>query len=909
MRTMHGIVLGIEWIFLIFIRGIRKVKIKLVYKKKIAMLVCIAIFFMALYITYLFFAQSTYMYVREHVVENLFSEKSMEEAENVESTGVEKDLVKDLNISKQIDKIISSLWDNRDIICTAIVIIISIIIYLFRNIIVFAPYCEYVKKQLYELKHCWLGGKSLKSLLVSVSVWQEDNNYEQDICKYFMQKLEKPDPDRYIILGNPGEGKTVSVRKLGNMLLDTRFQVQKDRKSRVIERVSTFVKNNIMMLGSSKYIPVIFNVVDIKRINTVEELEGEIKDTIYSESRILKSIRKIEQIKKSIYYIIEKNMEKGRLVVFFDGFDEVSAESSYYLKNIIFKLQEKYPKCFYVFSSRTAVFYERSDMQFDNEKILKLLPFSKQKILIFLKKWKFKREEECWDLYGKILCSYQLERLAGNPLLLTLIAYLYEHSELNEPKSIADFYQMAITCLLDKWEDEKKILKRTKVDLDIKCIFLERTAYWLFEHEETFFKKIDLFKAIGDINQYGIELNTIYNEIYRYSGILEKTKGDNYKFRHRSFYEYFVASYLVSNQVDVLNDQRYISNFQIMFFYLSLKKDSTITEYYIKNYLQDDALVDKVILECKIDNPRIIRFYFLKKKWSKKRHDEEYYTVLGWIAEKYSNLKRQIEHDLLEEFAEARKCNRKKQIIYILQAFSRFKEPSEVADLIMQYIDQINILDFTRYSSMQLEPCVIELFLSAINDRFKVEIIEGLLISRKYNTILSILNKECSEKDKSIIFSEMLFETKDKLFIQWFDKQDIWKYIDKKGIKQVKKWEKLYGWRWQSEDIEARRKRYLLVYYLLNTDRIQSDVENIHRNNKISNRIKFIASYIKNMENSDSEVQTYFVDIPGYRVVSTEEFRVHWKKENLKEKLLFNPVAINWIQYGVGLLLLLIMCM
>lgn len=127
-------------------------------------------------------------------------------------------------------------------------------------------------------------------------------------------------------------------------------------------------------------------------------------------------------------------------------------------------------------------------MQFDNEKILKLLPFSKQKILIFLKKWKFKREEECWDLYGKILCSYQLERLAGNPLLLTLIAYLYEHSELNEPKSIADFYQMAITCLLDKWEDEKKILKRTKVDLDIKCIFLERTAYWLFEHEETFFK-------------------------------------------------------------------------------------------------------------------------------------------------------------------------------------------------------------------------------------------------------------------------------------------------------------------------------------------------------------------------------------------------------------------------------------
>ena len=73
-----------------------------------------------------------------------------------------------------------------------------------------------------------------------------------------------------------------------------------------------------------------------------------------------------------------------------------------------------------------------------------------------------------------------MERLASNPLLLTLIAYLYEHSELNEPESIADFYQKALTCLLDKWEDEKKILKRTKVDLDIKYIFFRENSILAF---------------------------------------------------------------------------------------------------------------------------------------------------------------------------------------------------------------------------------------------------------------------------------------------------------------------------------------------------------------------------------------------------------------------------------------------
>ena len=88
---------------------------------------------------------------------------------------------------------------------------------------------------------------------------------------------------------------------------------------------------------------------------------------------------------------------------FFDGMDEISAENSYDLKNIICKFQEKFPKCFYIFSSRTAVFYERSDMHFNKEKILKLLPFSKEKILIFLKKWEFEKESECWTLYEKIL--------------------------------------------------------------------------------------------------------------------------------------------------------------------------------------------------------------------------------------------------------------------------------------------------------------------------------------------------------------------------------------------------------------------------------------------------------------------------------------------------------------------------
>lgn len=907
-RALQGIVLALALFFYIFIKNIAKIELNPKSKKKITVILCLSIFFMISFIIYSVSTQSTLMFVRETAIENLFSEDTISKAESIEESHIVNTPERRVNITEYLRSVLSFAWDNRDIITGGFIVIIGIFIYFFRDKIVFAPYRDYLKEQLYKLNHCWLNGQSLKNLLVSVSVWHKNINYEEDICKYFLHELEKSSPGMYIILGNPGEGKTVSIRKLSQMLLDTGYNISPGKKRNIFYRMISVVKRSIGLLGSTTYIPVIFNIIDIKKIGKAEELENEIKNIVFDKSKILKLIKKSEQIKKRTYRIIEKSMGNGKFVFFFDGLDEISENSSYYLEKTILELQEKFPKCFYIFSSRTAVFYERSCMHFDNEKILNLLPFSKEKILTFLKKWQFKSESACWNLYERILYNYQLERLAGNPLLLTLIAYLYEHSELHDPESTADFYEKAMICLLDKWEGEKKIPKRTKIDLEIKYIFLETAAFWLFENEETFFKKLDIFKVSYSLIQYGISLDTVFDEIYPYSGILEKTKDDSFKFYHRSFYEYFLARYLVRNKVDVLNNSRYTSNFQIMFFYLSLNGDSTITERYIQDYLHEESLIDSIILECRIDNPGIIRYYLLKKKWNKKRDNEEYYTVLGWIAEKYSYLKRQIYRDLLNELLEAIRSRQNRQLVYILQAFSRFMSASEIADLIESYLPQIDILNFAQSSRMQLEPCIIELFFRPIQNKYKSAIISGLCMAHKYNTIVSILNKKCCDNDLNIIFFELLFETKDKLFIQWFDNLNVWKYIDEPVIKQVKRWEKTYGWRWNPEDVDLRRKRYLMVYYLLNNAKYYTDNDNTLRKQRISNRIKFVASYIKNMENSYSKVQSFFIDIPHFQIISNEEFRIHWKKSDLREELFFNPTVINMIQWIVSLLVLMAMC-
>ena len=69
----------------------------------------------------------------------------------------------------------------------------------------------------------------------------------------------------------------------------------------------------------------------------------------------------------------------------------------------------------------------------------------------------------------------------------------------------------------------------------------------------------------------------------------------------------------------------------------------------------------------------------------------------------------------------------------------------------------------------------------------------------------------------------------------------------------------------------------------------------------ISNRIKFVASYIKNADQQD-EIKPYYIDIPEYRVESLVEFKFHWEKGKRIKRLLYDPVIARNMQWALGLL-------
>src|SRR5699024_6308145 len=114
----------------------------------------------------------------------------------------------------------------------------------------------------------------------------------------------------------------------------------------------------------------------------------------------------------------------------------------------------------------------------------------------------------------KITYNYQLERLAQNPLLLTLILHLYDKSELIIPRTINEFYTNVMKCLLQDWKTQKKILNRNTIYYDIKYSVLQNISYKLYLINRSTLKYTDIISVINPIaKKFGELPKTIFNEI------------------------------------------------------------------------------------------------------------------------------------------------------------------------------------------------------------------------------------------------------------------------------------------------------------------------------------------------------------------------------------------------------------
>ncbi|NET60584.1 MAG: NACHT domain-containing protein, partial [Symploca sp. SIO2E6] len=151
---------------------------------------------------------------------------------------------------------------------------------------------------------------------------------------------------------------------------------------------------------------------------------------------------------------VDHSLESNNLLLLLDGLDEVTSRERYRIVQQIKDLLDKYPKCRAIITCRTAVYRGEFNDVVDNT--LEIVDFSDQQIQQFLTSWEKEMQEgkSVEQLMTTLHDRPNIMAIARNPLMLTIIAYLYTDTPFILPHSRAEFYQKSTDTLLDTWHQE-----------------------------------------------------------------------------------------------------------------------------------------------------------------------------------------------------------------------------------------------------------------------------------------------------------------------------------------------------------------------------------------------------------------------------------------------------------------------
>ena len=430
---------------------------------------------------------------------------------------------------------------------------------------------------------------------------------KNDISTTLNQILEKP---RIILLGHPGSGKTTVGKYLAYSIATKNY--------------STIGKQ------FEPLIPICIKVSDYSL-----ELKNNQNLSLF-EFIVNKSTSKFSNL-------FEWSLKRGLCICIIDGLDEVPIPQ---LQGIVIRRIEHFISEFnnnrFLISSR-IVGYRKNQLSGDFTQVT-LVDFDEAQIKYFLKKWHIAIEIESEKKYNEseiddkirillksINSNIGIKKLAGNPLLLTIIA-LANWRGTKLPNRRVDLYQIASETLIENWP-----LRQRQLKLDSNEIFkiLEPIAYKIFVsgknnliHEQ---ELMPLFEE-NVIEQRGISASEakvisqeLFNAIEEGTGFflargLDIHHKKMFGFLHLTFAEYLTARYVseqwLAGNFDLrtyAHDDRWHEIFLLMAGHFSSYSQETVSKLVkeilnlnsdFENFLHRDLLLSAEIL---IDNVKVKR--------------------------------------------------------------------------------------------------------------------------------------------------------------------------------------------------------------------------------------------------------------------------------------------------------------
>ena len=324
------------------------------------------------------------------------------------------------------------------------------------------------------------------------------------------------------VLGGPGVGKSTFLRKIGLEALKENGQLQ------------------------SKRIPVFLELKEFR------ESDVDIKRKIIAGFSRHKF--------PSAEAFATSAMEEGKLLILFDGLDEVPTDNFNHIIQKIEEFVDEYKNNDFIVSCRVAA-YRTSFRRFTDVTIAE---FSDEQIEQFVYRWFGSgqdRELEVGKDFWKLLTRNEhraTKELARTPLLLTFLCLVYDREQ-TFPNERSTLYGRALKIILNEWAAQERleqspIYKNFHVALEE--VMLAEIAYSSFQQNQLFFSKENITDRITDFMVDTLDApsylnaDAILTAIEVQQGILVERAADTYSFSHLTLQEYLTASYIVSKRIE-----------------------------------------------------------------------------------------------------------------------------------------------------------------------------------------------------------------------------------------------------------------------------------------------------------------------------------------------------------------------
>lgn len=237
---------------------------------------------------------------------------------------------------------------------------------------------------------------------------------------------------------------------------------------------------------------------------------------------------------------VEKELKNGKCVLLLDGFDELATQQNQVeATGQILRFAQEYPLCRVIVTSRIAGYHD----ELSGFTRLELMDFDQQQMRAFIEHW-FGPDDpnKAAAMVKAVKENENIAQLARNPLLMTIIAVIYEEDR-KLPQGRAALYERSVDVLLSRWDKAKKLKNRFL--LEKKVFFLRKLAYENHGLNRRTMSIKDIMETIaGHAGRLGLnkkEYGPFLDEIWQRSYLLRQVAVDTYDFLHLSFQEYFTA--------------------------------------------------------------------------------------------------------------------------------------------------------------------------------------------------------------------------------------------------------------------------------------------------------------------------------------------------------------------------------